>query len=90
MRYYRQKTDSNQAEIVRILRDKGCLIFDLSSVGEGCPDLLALNPQGQVILIEVKNPNGRDRLTPAQLKAIQCGWPIHVVKSVEDALALVI
>jgi hypothetical protein len=77
-------------QIVRILRSKGCLIFDLSTVGQGCPDLLALNPKGEVILIEIKNPSGRDRLTPAQEKAIGMGWPIAVVRTPEDALALLV
>ncbi|MBE9193785.1 VRR-NUC domain-containing protein [Synechocystis sp. LEGE 06083] len=32
------------------------MIFDLSTVGQGCPDLIALNPKGETVLIEVKNP----------------------------------
>ncbi|MBE9242697.1 VRR-NUC domain-containing protein [Synechocystis salina] len=90
MRYYRQKTDSNQAEIVQALRQVGCLIFDLSGQGGGVPDLIALTPKGETVLIEVKNPSGRDRLTRAQEKAIAMGWPIAIVRTVEDALALVV
>jgi hypothetical protein len=89
MRYYRQKTDHNQAEIVQALRQVGCLIFDLSGQGGGVPDLIALTPKGETVLIECKNPQGRDRLTPAQERAIAMGWPIHVVRTPEEALALV-
>jgi len=44
------------------LRANGCKVIDLSVVGGGCPDLLALLPDGTLKLIEVKNPSGRDRI----------------------------
>lgn len=55
----------------------------------GFPDLL-LFWRGHALLIEVKTPSGR--LSEAQ-KALHArleaqGWPVHVCRSVDDALAL--
>ena len=84
------KTDANQAEIVRMLRLAGCGVLDLSRVGCGCPDLLVHSPSypHRMTLLEVKNLGGRGTtLTPDQVK-FHAEWkaPIHVVKSVDEAL----
>jgi hypothetical protein len=50
---YTCKTDSNQAEIVKALRDYGCSVTPIHMVGGGCPDLLVGN-NGKNILLEVK------------------------------------
>ena len=62
------------------LRDAGYL------VGEGpwfC-DLVAYDANAdKVFFLEVKSARGK--LTPSQDAAIKMGWPIRVVRSVEDA-----
>ena len=86
------KTDANQAEIVRMLRLAGCGVLDLSKVGCGCPDLLVHSPSfpWRMTMLEVKDgsqPPSRRKLTPDQVK-FHAEWraPIHVVKSVGEAL----
>jgi Holliday junction resolvase len=62
------RTDSNQTEIVAILRSLGCSVQMLHAVGAGCPDLL-VGVAGQNLLIEIKDgsrkPSAR-RLTSDQ------------------------
>ena len=55
MRYAR-KVDANQAGIVEALRGiPECSVLILSSVGDGCPDLL-VGYHGANLLVELKNP----------------------------------
>lgn len=93
MGYYRaRKTDANQAEIMKALKEAGCGVVDLSKVGGGVPDLL-VHPPGfpecrLSVLLEVKNKSGRgERLTKPQEKfhAKWKGW-IHRVTSPQEAL----
>ncbi len=37
------------------------------------------------VSIEVKNPTGRNRLTPSQKELVKQGWLLHVVRTVGDA-----
>ena len=90
------KTDANQAEIVRALKEAGCGVIDLSAVGKGIPDLLVHPPTfpecRMAVLMEVKNKKGRgDKLTAAQEKfhAEWKGW-IFRVTSVDEAIKAVI
>lgn len=86
------KVDRNQAEIVAALRDAGCSVEILSSVGDGCPDLL-VGFRCQNLLMEVKDgekcPSART-LTPNQ-----CKWhyewrgQVSVVRTVDEALFLI-
>jgi hypothetical protein len=78
-KHYRHRTDFNQPAIMASLRANGCKVIDLSVVGDGCPDLLALLPDGTLRLIEVKNPDGRDRLTDKQKDFMSQGWPVAIV-----------
>ena len=62
------KIDANQEEIVRLLRQCGCSVQSLASVGNGCPDLL-VGRQGRNWLLEVKDGSripSQQRLTPLQ------------------------
>jgi hypothetical protein len=90
----RAHVDANQPGIVKALRDLGCTVQPLHTVGSGCPDLL-VGIRGWTGLIEIKNPNvpKGDR----QLKATQVEWhgawkghPVAVVETVGDAVAFVI
>lgn len=89
------KVDANQAEIVRVLRQAGCGVLDLSAVGKGCPDLLVHGPfyPWKHHLLEVKDgakPPSARKLTPDQERfhAAWKGW-IHVVTSPAEALDVV-
>lgn len=82
------KVDANQKEIVEALRKCGCAVYIL-----GQPlDLLVWTSMwgGTYYLIEVKNPGGKNKLTPAQ-QEFRKTWPgpWYVVRSVQDALDLV-
>jgi hypothetical protein len=79
------KRDANQAAIVAEMRARGWLVLDLASVGGGCPDLLTFSryPHGwRLTLVEVKGPKGT--LTPDQQRFQLDGWPVSVVRSVDD------
>ena len=86
MRRYRVKRDGNHSEIVAALRAAGRRVLDLSSVGGGCPDLLVAWGGG-MLLMEVKDPRGRNTVELAQ-NDFHSHWVGHVVvvRSAEEAL----
>lgn len=81
------KVDLNQGEIVAALRQQGCIVQSLASVGDGCPDLL-IGHNGRWLVFEVKRPGEalteKERRWHAQARA--CGCAVPVVETVEDAL----
>ena len=88
------RTDANQAEIVRALRDEGCSVTLLHRVGEGCPDLL-IGVNQKWGLIEVKDGTK----SPSQIKRTEAqirwwdanvnGGPRALVTDVEGAVRFV-
>lgn len=85
-----RKRDSNHTAITQALKACGCSVLDLSALGAGAPDILVAR-QGRVVLMEIKNPQGRDRVEPNQV-AWHAAWrgpPVAVVRSVAEALAAV-
>jgi hypothetical protein len=84
----RAKIDACQPEIVAALVGVGCSVQTLGQVGRGCPDLLVYAPCGGYLLIEVKVPGEKLNATEAAWHARWKG-PVHIVKSVEEALAVV-
>lgn len=91
---YGARVDANQAKLVAALRAIGCFVQSLASVGGGVPDLL-VGYRGRWLLLEVKDgskPPSAQRLTPDEAvwhaRAARCA-PVHVVKTVEEAVALV-
>lgn len=87
-----KRTDTNQKQIVDVLRSMGCSVFVLSKVGHGCPDLMA-GTSGINILIEVKDgtkPPSQRKLTADEQKFHDewQGW-VTIVKSVTEAIDLV-
>jgi len=84
--YRRSKVDANQKEIVAALRRIGTSVLSLSTIGDGCPDLLCSH-QGRMMFLEVKRP-GRP-LSPQQVQWVSV-WdphcPIFVVESINDAI----
>ena len=83
----RAKVDSNHAEVRDALVQMGYLVLSLAAVGGGVPDLLVYQPSRKRFgLVEVKQRKGT--LTPDQVKFQADGWPVTIVRSVDDALAL--
>lgn len=80
----RGRTDNNQAEIVAALRQCGAQVLNLSSVGQGCPDVL-VGRAGRNMLLEIKSRGGT--LTPDEQEFF-ASWlgEVHIVYSAEDAL----
>ena len=84
--------DANQKLIVKALRQAGATVQHLHAVGAGCPDLL-VGFRGFNHLVEVKDghkPPSARKLTPDQVVWHDewRGSPVHVVKSVTEALAV--
>jgi Holliday junction resolvase len=86
---YARRTDANQAEIVKTLRQAGADVYDLSKVGKGIPDLL-VTFNGETILMEVKR-DAKAKFTAEQLKFIANwkGGPLSRVDSPESALRVI-
>jgi hypothetical protein len=95
----RARVDQNQAEIVRGLRATGCTVVSLATLGRGAPDVLC-GYRGTTYLLEIKRPDLRDHAPDnlretvrlreqAEWRAKWRGGPVHVVYSVDEALAAV-
>ena len=89
---YAAKSDDNQREIVRALRDAGATVMHLHTVGGGCPDI-CVGYRGGNYLIEIKDgskPPSAQKLTPAQFDWHRT-WRgrAAVVNSVEAALKVI-
>jgi hypothetical protein len=88
------RIDDNQPAIVQAMRVAGCLVQSLAGLGNGVPDLLVGLPDKTLILIEVKDG---DKYPSEQALTMDQGtwhekwkgYPIYVVNSVEQALALI-
>jgi hypothetical protein len=86
------KVDRTHAEIVKVFRQMGASVQDLSAVGKGCPDLL-IGFRGVNVLAEIKDgelTEGHRQLTSDQ-KVWHGSWAgqVAVVKSVGEAAELV-
>jgi hypothetical protein len=77
-----RKRDQNEPAIVDALTRCGLRVAKVSL--PGFPDLVVYGPRCGVRLLEVKSKAGR--LTPAQVEHTAAGWPVVVVRTVEDAL----
>jgi hypothetical protein len=85
--------DANQTEIVDGLRKCGISVENIKEPVDllvwakaFCPCCKAELPDGQVVPVEIKNPDG-GRLTKAQVEFI-ARWPgkVHVVETLQEAL----
>ena len=86
-----------QAYVKTILKKAGCLVYKFSSPSNrGVPDLLAILPSGETIYLEIKNPNGKGRISELQRHHVnlirkQNGYADYIdSKEKADALAIVI
>lgn len=84
------RVDTNQAAIVKALRDCGAMVQSLAAVGVGCPDAL-VGYHGKTLLLEIKDgerfPSQR-KLTSDQIDwhARWNGGPLVVVNNEAEAL----
>lgn len=89
------RKDANHGDVVKALEMVGCKVQDLAAVGDGCPDLLIGIPTVRALaFVEIKDGDkspSRRALTPDQVEWHQewDGYPVHIVESVSDALAIV-
>jgi hypothetical protein len=86
LRRYDAKRDSNEASIVRVFQDMGCLVFRLDRP----VDLIVYvfkSLSERLLLVEVKTAKGD--INDKQRQFIEAGWPVHVVRSEDDAINLV-
>jgi hypothetical protein len=93
MKRIKARTDTNQQQIVKALRDKGCSVQSLHQLGKGIPDLL-VGYGGNNYLLELKDgskPPSKQRLTDDETKW-QSQWQgqVTVVNSIETAIAVVL
>jgi len=83
------RTDLNQSEIAKALAKVGASVTSLTSVKDGCPDLL-VGFRGFNYLMEIKNPKISHSLTKAQ-KLWHQRWAgkVHIVQTIDEALIIV-
>ena len=86
MTLWAKRTDGNHAEIRDAMRKAGAEVEDLSGSGRGMPDTLVYTADGRLLLVEIKMPKGT--LTAPQVR-FHARFPVHIVRTVEDALKLV-
>lgn len=88
--------DGNHARIVAALEAVGCSVLELqlhpfARKAKGAPDILAGRGRRLQVLMEIKDPDGEDRLSEAQVA--WHGWwrglPVVVVRTEAEALAAV-
>lgn len=80
LRRYANKRDEVEPSIIAALEALGCRVYRLDK-----PVDLLVSHRGTIHLVEVKTRKGK--LTADQ-QAFAQHWPIRVLRSVEDAVAL--
>ena len=87
------RTDANHADIVKALRQCGCTVQSLASLGHGVPDLLVAPKHGPMLLMEIKDgsqPPSKQKLTPDEAEwHDKWNTRVHKITSVTDALSAV-
>jgi hypothetical protein len=86
-----KKKDANHDEIAEYLEKAGLLVEDMSAVGRGVPDLLVAY-RNVIKMVEIKNKKtsyGRKGLNGLQRKLVDRGFPVCVVRSLEEAAEFV-
>ena len=84
----RNKPDANQGEIINALEAIGAVVYPI-----GQPLDLLVAFRGELMLMEVKNPDGKDKVSKSQqttidlLKAV--GVEVFIVRDVEEAIDFV-
>jgi predicted deacetylase len=78
---YAAKRDATEVDIVKALRQVGADVLLL-----GAFDLLVLF-RGSLFMLDAKSRTGRP--TASQRRLSQRGWPLHYVRTPEDALQVI-
>ena len=88
------KTDSNQLEIVKALRNIGAFVLVTSQLKNAFDVLVGY--RGKLFIIEIKDgnkPPSQRKLTEGELKCKEgfesVGIPYHVVNSIDEAIELI-
>lgn len=94
MSRFARRVDDNHQAIVDALRKVGCSVQSLASAGDGVPDLL-VGYRGRDWKLEIKDGRkvpSAQKLTPDQehWHRVWRGTPVHVVRTVDEALAVVL
>lgn len=76
------KRDASERPIIEALKAHGCLVAQLDKF-----DLAVQTPAGWVVLMECKS--GRGRITDSQQEMLDAGWKLHIVRTPEEAIAVV-
>jgi len=84
MPHYRRSTDKNESPIIKALQKAGWKVWKIKE-----PVDLLVKKNDIIGTLEVKNPDGRDRLQPSQIEHLDGGGNCAVVRSEEEALAAV-
>ena len=89
MTYYAKRVDENQKTLIHTFIALGASVFNLSTVGRGCPDLL-IGYKGKTVLVEIKR-NEKAKFTEAQIKFMEewKGGTVSRVDSVDAAIRLI-
>lgn len=94
MSRFARKVDDNHSELVRLWRDMGAVVWDLSSVGRGIADVL-VGWRGRWTAVEIKDgskPPSARKLTPQQIllhgEIRRAGLPLVIVTNTDEALAI--
>lgn len=86
LRRYNAKRDSNEPAIVQTFRDMDCMVWRLDRP----VDLLIYvwkSLSDRLLLVEVKTKTGV--LTDDQREFVDAGWPVHVIRTEDEAINLV-
>jgi hypothetical protein len=91
------RTDANHSEILNGLKDRGVMVHDTHSLGDGFPDMMAKGIRsryGQIILLEVKDPSKSPskRALTVDEKTFHGNWigvPLFIVTTIAEAMAAV-
>lgn len=86
LRKYNAKRDKNEPAIVNAFKSMGCLVFRLDRPF----DMLVYvykSLSDRLLLVEVKAENRP--LNDAQREFVDAGWPVHVIRSEDEAINLV-
>lgn len=74
MKHTRVFRDANHLEIVKDLRKVAYSVIDLAAVGNGVPDIVVANQNGNTALVEIKLPTGRFYLSQLRFLANWAGY----------------